>query len=87
MLPESCRIDGQSLTPLFENGTAEDWRDHLYLEMAAARATITKDWSYAAVRYTKEQIAVIQGAKPENLPGIGPGKVPFPLDQRPRALG
>ena len=66
--PESYRIDGQSLTPLFENGTAENWRDHLYLEMGAARATVTKDWSYAAVRYTKEQIAAIQGAKPENLP-------------------
>ena len=66
--PKSYRIDGQSLTPLFENGTAENWRDHLYLEMGAARATVTKDWSYAAVRYTKEQIAAIQGAKPENLP-------------------
>tara|TARA_B100001093_G_scaffold498510_1_gene546684 strand:- start:4931 stop:6664 length:1734 start_codon:yes stop_codon:yes gene_type:complete len=66
--PESYRIDGKSLTPLFENGTAENWRDHLYLEMGAARATVTKDWSYAAVRYTKEQIAAIQGAKPENLP-------------------
>ena len=66
--PESYRIDGRSLTPLFENGTAENWRDHLYLEMGAARATVTKDWSYAAVRYTKEQIAAIQGAKPENLP-------------------
>ena len=66
--PKSYRIDGQSLTPLFENGTAENWRDHLYLEMGAARATVTKDWSYAAVRYTKERIAAIQGAKPENLP-------------------
>ena len=68
--PDSYRIDGQSLTPLFENGTAEDWREHLYLEMGAARATITKDWSYAAVRYTKEQIAAIQNAKPENLPKV-----------------
>ena len=66
--PADYRIDGQSLTPLFENGTAEDWRNHLYLEMGAARATITKDWSYTAVRYTKEQTAAIQNAKPENLP-------------------
>ena len=57
--PEAYRIDGQSLKPLFENGTADNWRDHLYLEMGAARATITKDWSYAAVRYTKEQLSLI----------------------------
>ena len=66
--PESYRIDGQSLAPLFKDGTAEGWRDHLYLEMGAARATVTKDWSYIAVRYTKEQIAAIQRATPQNLP-------------------
>ena len=66
--PESYRIDGQSLTPLFKNGTAKDWRDHLYLEMGAARATVTKDWSYIAVRYTKEQITAIKRAAPQNLP-------------------
>lgn len=66
--PKSYRIDGRSLTPLFENGTAEDWRDHLYLEMGAARATVTKDWSYIAVRHTKEQVAAIKKASPQNLP-------------------
>ena len=65
---ESYRIDGQSLTPLFQNGKAKDWRNHLYLEMGAARATVTKDWSYIAVRYTKEQIAAIKKAAPQNLP-------------------
>ena len=66
--PQSYRIDGRSLTPLFENGTANDWRNHLYLEMGAARATVTKDWSYIAVRYTEEQIAAIKRATPGNLP-------------------
>lgn len=66
--PKSYRIDGQSLTPLFKNGTANDWRNHLYLEMGAARATVTKDWSYIAVRYTKEQIAAIKSATPQRLP-------------------
>ncbi|MEM1068258.1 MAG: sulfatase-like hydrolase/transferase [Planctomycetota bacterium] len=66
--PESYRIDGQSLTPLFKNGTAANWRDHLYLEMGAARATVTKDWSYIAVRYTKERIAAIKSSPPQNLP-------------------
>ena len=66
--PDSYRIDGKSLSPLFENGTAKGWRSHLYLEMGTARATITKDWSYIAVRYTREQIATIKRAAPRNLP-------------------
>lgn len=66
--PESYRIDGQSLTPLLENGKARDWRSHVYLEMGTARATVTKDWSYIAVRRTKEQIASIKKASPRNLP-------------------
>ena len=66
--PKSYRIDGQSLTPLFKDGTAKDWRKHLYLEMGAARATVMKDWSYIAVRHTKEQIAAIKKATPQNLP-------------------
>ncbi|WP_419188280.1 sulfatase [Stieleria bergensis] len=66
--PDSYRIDGQSLQPLFKTGTADTWRDHLYLEMGAARATVTKDWSYIAVRYTQEQIASIKKASLQNLP-------------------
>ena len=66
--PELYRIDGKSLTPLFKDGQANDWRNHLYLEMGAARATVTKDWSYIAVRYTKGQIAAIKKATPKNLP-------------------
>ena len=38
--------------------------------MGAARATVTKDWSYIAVRYTKEQIAAIKRAEPKNLPKV-----------------
>lgn len=66
--PQSYRIDGRSLAPLLKNGKAEDWRGHLYLEMGAARATVTKDWSYIAARHTQEQIAAIKRATPHNLP-------------------
>ena len=66
--PESYRIDGQSLTPLFKDGTANDWRDHLYLEMGAARATVTKKWSYIAVRHTKEQIAALRKPRRKTYP-------------------
>ncbi|MEM9366586.1 MAG: sulfatase-like hydrolase/transferase [Planctomycetota bacterium] len=66
--PSSYHLDGRSLAPLLKDGTAEDWRDHLYLEMGAARATVTKDWSYIAVRHTKDQITTIKRATPQNLP-------------------
>jgi arylsulfatase A-like enzyme len=66
--PDAYHFDGTSLTPLFENGKASGWRDHVYLEMGAARATVTKDWSYIAVRHTKEQVAAIEKASPQNLP-------------------
>lgn len=66
--PDAYRIDGVSLTPLFENGQTDNWRDHLYLEMGSARATVSKDWSYIAVRHTKEQIAAIKKVAPKNLP-------------------
>ncbi len=66
--PNSYHMDGQSLLPLFKNGKAKSWRNHLYLEMGTARATVTKDWSYIAVRYTKDQIASIKKATPQNLP-------------------
>ena len=66
--PNSYQIDGQSLLPLFKNGKAKDWRNHLYLEMGTARATVTKDWSYIAVRYTKEQITAIKKSTAQNLP-------------------
>ena len=66
--PQAYKIDGLSLTPLFIHGHAENWRNHLYLEMGAARATVTKEWSYIAVRYTDEQIAAIKNASPKNLP-------------------
>ena len=66
--PESYLIDGRSLTPLFKEGKAKDWRSHLYLEMGAARAAVTKDWSYIAVRHTKGKIAAIKKATAQNLP-------------------
>ena len=60
--------DGLSLARLFREPALKDWRDHLYLEMGFARATVTKDWSYIAVRYTQEQIKTIKNATPKNLP-------------------
>ena len=66
--PDAYHIDGTSLTPLFKNGKVNHWRDHVYLEMGAARATVMKDWSYIAVRHTKEQVAAIEKASPQNLP-------------------
>lgn len=69
-VPDSCRIDGRSLTPLFTTGRADQWRDHLYLEIGSSRAVLTKDWTYLATRYTQEQIAAIERASPAQLPKL-----------------
>jgi len=69
-VPTGYRLDGRSLVPLFDDGTARPWRDHLYFEMGVARAVATKDWKYIAVRYTKEQVEAIKRARPENLPRL-----------------
>ena len=69
-VPAGYRLDGRSLVPLFDDGTARRWRDHLYYEMGVARAVATKDWKYIAVRYTKEQVEAIQRARPESLPRL-----------------
>ena len=69
-VPAGYRLDGRSLVPLFDDGTASLWRDHLYFEMGVARAVATKDWKYIAVRYTKEQVEAIKRARPESLPRL-----------------
>ncbi len=69
-IPPDYPLDGRSLVPLFTDGTAKQWREHLYFEMGVGRAVMTKDWKYIAVRYTQEQIEAIQRARPESLPRL-----------------
>jgi arylsulfatase A-like enzyme len=69
-VPAGYGLDGRSLMPLFDDGAARGWRDHLYFEMGVARAVATKDWKYITVRYTKEQVEAINRARPERLPRL-----------------
>ena len=54
-VPEGYKMDGVSLVPLFENPQS-DVREYVYAEMGASRAVRTKDWSYMALRFTKDQV-------------------------------
>ena len=54
-VPKGYKNDGVSLAPLFKNPEA-DVRDYVYAEMGASRAVRTKDWSYMALRFTKDQV-------------------------------
>ncbi|MBK1876510.1 sulfatase family protein [Pelagicoccus mobilis] len=54
-VPDGYKMDGVSLTPIFENPQA-DVRDYVYAEMGASRAVRTKEWSYMALRFTKDQV-------------------------------
>ena len=69
-IPNNYHIDGRSLVALFENGNTKNWRDHLYFELGNARAVMTNDLKYIALRYSKEQIEKIKSAKPEELPKL-----------------
>ena len=56
------KINGVSLKPLFQ-APNKPVRSHVYSEIGAARSIKTKDYSYIALRYTKEQV---QGVREEN---------------------
>ena len=59
-LPEGYRHDGVSISPLFQSPD-KAVRDHVYCEMGAARAVMTRDYGYITLRYTQEQLAGIRG--------------------------
>jgi len=54
-VPASYKMDGVSIAPLFKDPKA-DVRDYVYAEMGASRAVRTKEWSYMALRFTKDQV-------------------------------
>ncbi|MGB1124270.1 MAG: sulfatase family protein [Phycisphaeraceae bacterium] len=58
-LPKGYHHDGVSLSPLFKS-PQKAVRDHVYCEMGAARAVMTKDYGYITLRYTLEQLAAIR---------------------------
>ncbi|MCD6287964.1 MAG: sulfatase-like hydrolase/transferase [Candidatus Hydrogenedentes bacterium] len=53
--PAGYKIDGVSIASLFTD-PQQPVRDHVYGEIGPVRSVTTKDWSYIALRYTKEQI-------------------------------
>jgi len=48
-------VDGKSLLPILASGkSAIEWRESLLLEIAYAKAVVTRDWKYIAVRYPED---------------------------------
>lgn len=68
--PDAYAMDGRSSAPLLLGESAEAIRDHVYIEMGAARGVATKDWKYIAVRYRQEQVDRIRKAKTDDLPRL-----------------
>ncbi len=58
--PAAYRMDGVSLAPLFK-APQQPVREYVYAEIGAARSIKTKTHSYIALRYTREQVAGVQG--------------------------
>ena len=57
--PAKYQMDGVSLRALFQE-PHKPVRKHVYAEIGAARSIKTKDHSYIALRYTREQIAGVK---------------------------
>jgi arylsulfatase A-like enzyme len=64
MLPEGYILDGKSIRPLFQN-PEEKIHESLYFEIGCARAVMTENYKYIAVRYTEDRINEIKDI-PEN---------------------
>jgi arylsulfatase A-like enzyme len=58
-VPKEYQLDGVSLAPLFQEPD-KPVRDYVYGEMGPSRSIKTKEWSYLALRYTKEQIETVR---------------------------
>ena len=69
-VPNDYHLDGRSLAPLFKNGKAKNWREHLYLELGYSRAILTDNWKYIGIRFDEKQVKKIKGANLEKLPQL-----------------
>jgi hypothetical protein len=65
-LPPDYKIDGKSIRPLFTDPTAKI-HESLYFELGCARAVMTEEYKYTAVRYPKDRIDEILSIKEEDL--------------------
>lgn len=69
-VPDTYKLHGQSLKPLFGTGQASEWRDHLYFEIGSARAIMSDKYKLITKRFTDEHISDIKKAKTLNLPKL-----------------
>jgi len=63
-LPSGYQIDGKSLRPLMEGDTEAEIHRSLFFEMGYARAVMTRDYKYIAIRYPPDvQAKIDRGEK------------------------
>jgi len=65
-LPGDYKIDGKSIRPLFSDPAAKI-HESLYFELGCARAVMTEEFKYTAVRYPQDRIEAILDIKEEDL--------------------
>ena len=68
-MPKGYHHDGVSLSPLFKS-PQKAVRDHVYCEMGAARAVMTRDYAYITLRYTQEQLAAIRAGDKRTIKSV-----------------
>ncbi len=73
--PAGADMDGRSFLPLLTGrGDSVPWRESLLLEVAYARAVVTKDWKYIALRYPPKLREAIGQAEPKTYAWDGTAK-------------
>lgn len=82
----SSKVDGVSLKNVLSGTQIDPVHDYLYFELGYARAVLTKDWKYIAVRYDAEtQKKIDNGVR---FPSFIAGEtMPFPYYLRNSSLG
>lgn len=85
--PKAYKVDGVSMAPLFTRPD-EPIRQYVYSELGAARSIKTKQFSYIALRYSRDQIAGVRAGDKKTLwqlTGLVSG-LDRALDTHPSAL-
>ncbi|MCF8378461.1 MAG: sulfatase-like hydrolase/transferase [Bacteroidales bacterium] len=65
-LPAGYQLDGASLSPIFNN-PKEKIHESLYFELGCARAVMTENYKYVALRYTVDRINKILNIPEDDL--------------------
>ncbi|MCF7847548.1 MAG: sulfatase-like hydrolase/transferase, partial [Kiritimatiellales bacterium] len=84
-VPADCVLDGFSMVPMFGNPKAEI-RDSVLIEFGYARAVVTKEWQYVALRFPEGHELPTREKPQLHTGGDRKGKSKIMLERHPAAF-